>query len=98
MACANLAVLAGDQGRFANAESLGRRSLQILETVLGPGDAEVGLTVLNLAGAVAGQGRRAEAAALTARAAAILTARLPAGHPHVTAAAQALDRLAGRAS
>jgi len=32
------------------------------------------------------------------QAAAILTARLPAGHPHVTAAREALDRLAGEAS
>src|SRR5258708_29282743 len=86
MTCANLAVLAGDRGRFADAESLGRRPLRILEAVLGPGDAEVGLTVLNLAAAVAGQGRRAEAAPLAARAAAILTPRLPAGPPHGTAA------------
>jgi len=97
MTCANLAVLAGDQGQFRAAEALGRRSLRILEIVLGPDDAEVGLTLLNLAAAVAGQGRRAQAAALTARAAAILTARLPCGHPHVMAAAAALERL-GRPS
>ena len=30
MTCANLAVLHGDQGDFAQAESLGRRSLRIL--------------------------------------------------------------------
>src|SRR5258708_38648459 len=85
MTCANLAVLAGDRGRFADAESLGRRPLRILEAVLGPGDAEVGLTVLNLAAAVAGQGRRAEAAALAGPAAAVPTARLPAAHPPLTA-------------
>ena len=90
MTCANLAVLHGDQG-FAQAESLGRRSLRILTAVLGPQDAEVGLTMLNLATAVAGQGRTAEAAALSARARAILAARLPAGHPHLLAAAQAAE-------
>jgi hypothetical protein len=53
----------------------------------------VGLTVLNLASAVAGQGRPAEAAALAARATAILAAQLPAGHPHLGAAREALDHL-----
>ncbi len=91
MTCANLAVLHGDQAGFAQAESLGRRSLRILTAVLGPQDAEVGLTMLNLATAVAGQGRTAEAAALSARARAILAARLPAGHPHLLAAAQAAE-------
>ena len=90
MTCANLAVLDGDQGRFAEAEALGRRALAILQDILGPGDAEVGLTLLNLAAAVAGQGRAGEAALLTVRAAAILAARLPADHPHVQAAADAL--------
>ena len=93
MTCANLAVLASDQGQWREAESLGRRSLRILRTVLGPSDAEVGLTLLNLGAAVAGQGRNAEAAALTAQAAAILTARLPTGHPHVLAARAELARL-----
>jgi hypothetical protein len=41
---------------------------------------------------VAGQGRHAEALALTAEAAQILAARLPADHPHVAAAAQAHER------
>jgi tetratricopeptide (TPR) repeat protein len=97
-ACANLAVLHSDQGQLEAAEALGRRSLAILEAVLGPEDAEVGLTLLNLAAAVAGQGRReCEVAVLTARATAILTARLPAGHPHVLAAHQALrDRRPAR--
>ncbi len=91
MTCANLAVLHSDQASFARAESLGRRSLRILTAVLGPQDAEVGLTVLNLATAVAGRGRNAEAAALSARATAILAARLPAGDPHLLAAAQAAE-------
>jgi hypothetical protein len=43
----------------------------------------------NLGAAVAGQGRRAGAEALTARAAAILTARLPRDHPHLMAAREA---------
>jgi len=56
----------------------------------------VGLTVLNLATAVAGQGRASEAAALAGRAAAILADRLPAGHPHLHAACQALEHLRSR--
>ncbi len=91
MTCANLAVLRSDQKDFAQAESLGRRSLRILTAVLGPADAEVGLTLLNLAAAVASQGRVTEAAALAGQATAILSARLPAGHPHVLAAAEAAD-------
>jgi tetratricopeptide (TPR) repeat protein len=92
-ACANLAVLLGDQGHLTDAEALGRQSLAILEAVVGPEDVEVGLTLLNLATAVAGQGRGAEAAEAATRAGAILTARLPAGHPHVQAARQALRDL-----
>jgi tetratricopeptide (TPR) repeat protein len=93
MTCANLAVLAGDQGRGQEAEALGRRSLRILEAVLGPEDAEVGLTLLNLSAMMAEQGRQAEAAGMATRAAAILEARLPRDHPHVVAAAHALERL-----
>jgi hypothetical protein len=92
MTCANLAVLHSDQGDFARAESLGRRSLDIFTRVLGERDAEVGLTLLNLAAAVAGQGRTAEAADLAASAADILADRLPPGHPHRLAAAEALGR------
>jgi tetratricopeptide (TPR) repeat protein len=92
MTCANLAVLHSDEGDFARAESLGRRSLDIFTRVLGERDAEVGLTLLNLAAAVAGQGRTAEAADLAASAADILADRLPPGHPHRLAAADALGR------
>jgi tetratricopeptide (TPR) repeat protein len=92
MTCANLAVLRSDQGDFAQAEAEGRRALRILETVLGPADAEVGLTLLNLAAAVAGLGRDAEATELATRAAEILRAQLPADHPHVLAASEALGR------
>jgi len=93
MTCANLAVLHADQEQFAAAEAVGRRALAILEAVLGPADAEVGLTMLNLATAVAGQGRQAEAAALAERATQVLTARLPTGHPHLDAARETLDHL-----
>jgi tetratricopeptide (TPR) repeat protein len=93
MTCANLAVLAGDRGRGQEAEALGRRSLWILEAVLGPEDAEVGLTLLNLSAVIAEQGRQAEAAGMATRAAGILEARLPHDHPHVAAAAHALERL-----
>ena len=98
MTCANLAVLADERGRPDAAETLGRRSLRILESVLGPDDAEVGLTLLNLGAVVARQGRRDEGAELTARAAAILTARLPAGHPHRLAAEQAANQAAAQAA
>jgi hypothetical protein len=50
------------------------------------------LTLLNLAEAVSGQGRQAEAAELADQAAAILADRLPAGHPHLVAVAGALER------
>jgi tetratricopeptide (TPR) repeat protein len=92
MTCGNLAVLHSDHGDFARAESLGHRSLDIFTRVLGEQDAEVGLTLLNLAAAVAGQGRTAEAADLAASAAGILADRLPPGHPHRLAAADALSR------
>jgi hypothetical protein len=85
---------AGDQGHYADAESLGRRSLWILEAAHGPDDAEAGLSLLNLAVAAAERGRQAEAAELTARAVAILIACLPPDHPHVLAADKALARLA----
>ena len=91
MACANLAVLRGDQGDYAQAESLGCRSLDILTVILGPDDAEVGLTLLNLAAAAAGQHKMAEAQERAVRAAKILADRLPAGHPHVLAAAEAVQ-------
>ena len=74
-------------------EALGRRALAILETVLGPGEAEVGLTLLNLATAIAGQGRRAEAAAVAVRAEQVLAGRLPAGHPDLQAARDVLGHL-----
>ena len=90
-ACTNLAALGTHLGRFLDAEELSRRALAILQDVLGPGDPEVGRALLNLGAAVAGQGRAGEAALLAARAAALLGARLPADHPHVTAAAQALQ-------
>lgn len=92
MTCANLAVLRSDQGDHAQAESLGRRSLDILTAILGPDDAEVGLTLLNLAAAAAGQHKMAEAQERASRAARILADRLPAGHPHVLAAAEAVQR------
>jgi len=63
-----------------------------LEAVLGPDDAEVGLTKLNLAVAVAGQDRLAEAATLAAEAEAILSERMPAGHPFLEAAGNAVRK------
>jgi hypothetical protein len=93
MTCASLAALHADQGHFGTAEALGRRALRILDTIAGAGAAEAGLTLLNLATAIAGRGRRAEAVTVAARAEAILADRLPAGHPHIQAARDALCRL-----
>jgi tetratricopeptide (TPR) repeat protein len=93
MTCANLAALHADQGDYPAAEAAGRRALATLQALLGPCDAEVGLTLLNLAAAVAGQGRHAEAAALAGRAEQVLAARLPAGHPHRTAASDTVTQL-----
>jgi tetratricopeptide (TPR) repeat protein len=92
VACANLAVLRGDQGDYLQAESLGHRSLDILTAILGPDDPEVGLTLLNLAAAAAGQHRMAQARERASRAGEILAGKLPAGHPHVLAAAGAVQR------
>jgi tetratricopeptide (TPR) repeat protein len=91
MTCANIAVLESDLERYGRAEASGRRAWRILKDLLGPTDPEVGLTLLNLSAAVNGQGRTEEAADLARQAHAILTARLPDGHPHVLAATQALD-------
>jgi len=46
-ACANVAVLHAGPGQFRPAEGVSRGSLAIFETLPGPGDAEVGLTVPN---------------------------------------------------
>src|SRR5262249_41536720 len=80
--CANLAVLYADGGLFPAAESAGRRALQILERVLGPGDAEVGLTLLNLATTVASPGPRAHAVTPVARPAACIVPGPPDRRPH----------------
>ena len=99
MACANLAVLAGDEGNHMEAETLGLRSLGILETVLGPDDAEVGLTLHNLgvavavAVAVAALGRAREAASLFERANRTLAAALPEGHPHLASTRESQQEL-----
>jgi hypothetical protein len=62
----------------------------------GPGDAGAGPTLRNLAAAITGQGRRAEAVTVAPSAEAILAGRLPAGHPHVEAARGAPDHRRSR--
>jgi tetratricopeptide (TPR) repeat protein len=91
--CANLAALRADHGDFAAAESFGRRSLRILQIVRGPEDAEAGLAMLNLAAAIAGQNRMREAAAYADCALAILSDRLPTGHPYLQAARDSVEYL-----
>jgi hypothetical protein len=90
--CANLAALRFDQGEFGAAEALGRRALRILQILLGPEDADVGLAMLNLSAAIAAQGQMREAAAYADCARAILVDRLPAGHPHLLVARDAVNR------
>lgn len=92
MTCANLAVLRFDQGDFGAAEAFGRRALGILQIMLGPEDADVGLTMLNLSAAIAAQDRLREAAAFADCARAILIDQLPADHPHVVVAHEAVSR------
>ena len=61
--------------------------------ILGPQDAEVGLTLLNLAAVVAGQGRKAEAASAGRPRRDDPGGPPSAGHPHLLAAAEAVRAL-----
>jgi tetratricopeptide (TPR) repeat protein len=93
MVCANQAVLVAGQGDGVEAERLGHRALTIFEELLGPDDAEVALTLLNLGVAVASQERLDEALTLVTRAEAILTKKVPAGHPQLVVVEQTLVEL-----
>ena len=86
MTCANLAVLARRAGTRRGGGNAGPPVAGILESVLGPEDAEVGLTLLNLGALVAGRGPAAEGAELASRAR---------GHPGRAASGRASAR-AGR--
>jgi len=67
----NLAALYEDQGDYAKAEPLYRRSLAIREKALGPNHPDVATSLENLAALYRATGRSSEAQALERRAAQI---------------------------
>jgi tetratricopeptide (TPR) repeat protein len=67
----NLALLYGAQGRYAEAESLYKRSLAIREKALGPNHPDVGQSLENLAALYEATDRVKEAEVLEKRAAEI---------------------------
>ncbi len=71
MSLNNLAGLYDDQGRYAEAEPLYKRSLVIREKVLGPGHPNVATSLENYAAVLRATGRTAEADKMAARAKAI---------------------------
>ncbi len=97
----NLADLYRLQGRYAEAEPLYKRSLEILEKALGAEHPDVATSLNNLAEVYRAQGRYAEAEPLYERSLAIREKALGAGHPHVALSLEnysALLRETGRGS
>ena len=81
----NLARLYGSQGRYAEAEPLYKRSLEIREKKLGKDHPDVATALNNLAELYKSQGRYEEAEPLYQRALAIFKAKFPSGHPNIDA-------------
>ncbi len=79
----DLAGLYHDQGRYAEAEPLYKRSQAIWEKTLGPDHPDVAASLNNLALLYYNQGRYAEAEPLNKRALAIVEKALGPDHPHV---------------
>ncbi len=79
----NLALLYKQQGRYAEAEPLHKRSLAIREKALGPDHPDVAGSLNNLAALYDDQGRYAEAEPLLKRALAIYEKALGPDHPDV---------------
>jgi CHAT domain-containing protein len=79
----NLAVVYREQGRYAEAEQLSRRSLAIRERALGPEHPDVGGSLNNLAALFHVQGRYAETEPLYRRSLAIIEKELGPDHPNV---------------
>jgi CHAT domain-containing protein/Tfp pilus assembly protein PilF len=79
----NLAALYKDQGRYADAEPLYKRSLAIREKSLGPDHPDVANSLNNLALLYNDQGRYADAEPLYRRSLAIVEKSLGPYHPHV---------------
>ncbi len=95
----NLAVLYRAQGKYAEAESLLKRALAILEKALGPEHPRVATALNNLALVYKAQGRYTEAEPLQKRALAIFEKALGPEHPHVATSLEnyaALLRKTGR--
>jgi CHAT domain-containing protein len=89
----NLAELYRDQGRYADAEPLYKRSLAIWEKALGPDHARVAATLNNLATLYTQQGRYAEAEGPYKRALAINEKAFGPDHPDVAPVLNNLARL-----
>ena len=87
----NLAGLYDDQGRYADAEPLYKRSLAIREKALGPDHPDVATSLNNLAALYDDQGRYADAEPLYKRSLAIREKALGPDHPDV---ATSLNNLA----
>ncbi len=81
----NLALLYRSQGRYAEAEPLFRRSLEIGEKAMGPDHPDVAATLSNLAGLYKSEGRYAEAEPLYQRSFKIAEKTLGPDHPDVAA-------------
>lgn len=85
LTCNNLAALYRAQGRYAEAEPLCLRALQIREAVLGTEHPHVAMICGNLAGLYQDQGHYAEAEPLYRRAIRILRSKLGSDHPNLAA-------------
>jgi tetratricopeptide (TPR) repeat protein len=72
-----------DQGRYAEAELLYKRSLTIAEKTLGPDHPDVATSLNNLAALYRAQGRYAEAEPLSKRSLTIIEKALGPDHPDV---------------
>ena len=81
-------MLYDDQGRYADAEPLYKRSLAIREKALGPDHPDVALSLNNLAELYHAQGRYADAEPLYKRSLAIREKALGPDHPDVATIAE----------
>ena len=87
----NLAVLLKDQGKYAEAEPLFRRAIEIDEKALGKDHPDVANDYNNLAGLLQDQGKYAEAEPLYRRAIEIFQTNLGPDHPNTFAAKRNYD-------
>ncbi|MCW5206486.1 tetratricopeptide repeat protein, partial [Desulfobulbus sp. F5] len=92
----NMAGLYRAQGKYAEAEPLLHRSLQIREDKLGKDHADVASTLRTLANLYRDQGRYAEAEPLFQRALSIMQAKLPAGHSRISGCQKDYDEMKQR--